>query len=155
MSGGYDSHQHGPADAEMIRVSNAGLSPANGIDPVLLPRNAGSWPGYVLHRASRSTSPPATSGLGHGQRRPHAPDEYYVIESANPKVQGFRRPQTRSYVEIPLRISRDITHFMELRAPCRPLSLRNTRPTDVTTVRLRKLQAPVAAADPWRARFST
>jgi len=27
-------------------------------------------------------------GLGHGSGA-HAPDEYYVIESANPKVQGF------------------------------------------------------------------
>ena len=27
-------------------------------------------------------------GLGHGSGA-HAPDEYYVIESANPKIQGF------------------------------------------------------------------
>jgi acetylornithine deacetylase/succinyl-diaminopimelate desuccinylase-like protein len=27
-------------------------------------------------------------GLGHGDGA-HAPDEYYVIESANPKVQGL------------------------------------------------------------------
>jgi hypothetical protein len=27
-------------------------------------------------------------GLGHGSGA-HAPDEYYIIESANPKIQGF------------------------------------------------------------------
>jgi hypothetical protein len=27
-------------------------------------------------------------GLGHGSGA-HAPDEYYVIESTNPKIQGF------------------------------------------------------------------
>ena len=27
-------------------------------------------------------------GLGHGDGA-HAPNEYYIIESANPKVQGF------------------------------------------------------------------
>ncbi len=36
-------------------------------------------------------------GLGHGSGA-HAPDEYYVIESANPKVQGLDGA-TRSYVE--------------------------------------------------------
>jgi len=36
-------------------------------------------------------------GLGHGSGA-HAPDEYYVIESTNPNIQGFDRA-TRSYVE--------------------------------------------------------
>ena len=36
-------------------------------------------------------------GLGHGSGA-HAPDEYYVIESANPKVQGMDGA-ARSYVE--------------------------------------------------------
>ena len=58
-----------------------------GIDPLLWPRNAGSYPGYVF------TGEPLTLaaghfGLGHGSGA-HAPDEYYVIESANPKIQGF------------------------------------------------------------------
>ncbi len=78
MSGGYDPTST-PADAEMIRVSNA-VYRRHGIDPVLLPRNAGSWPGYVFTGDA------------------HAPDEYYVIESANPKVQGLDGA-TRSYVE--------------------------------------------------------
>jgi hypothetical protein len=39
----------------------------------------------------------ANSGLGHGNGA-HAPDEYYVIESANPKIQGFDGA-TMSFVE--------------------------------------------------------
>ena len=59
----------------------------DGIDPIILPRSAGSWPGYVftgdpLHLAA------GHFGLGHGNGA-HAPDEYYVIESKNPKVQGM------------------------------------------------------------------
>lgn len=38
--------------------------------------------------ARRSSSPPATSALA-TPAGPHAPDEYYVIESANPNVHGF------------------------------------------------------------------
>jgi acetylornithine deacetylase/succinyl-diaminopimelate desuccinylase-like protein len=94
MSGGYDPTST-PADAEMIRVSNA-VYRRHGIDPVLLPRNAGSWPGYVF-TGDPLRLPAGHFGLGHGSGA-HAPDEYYVIESANPKVQGLDGA-TRSYVE--------------------------------------------------------
>jgi acetylornithine deacetylase/succinyl-diaminopimelate desuccinylase-like protein len=94
MSGGYDPTST-PADAEMIRVSNA-VYRRHGIDPVLLPRNAGSWPGYVF-TGDPLRLPAGHFGLGHGSGA-HAPDEYYVIESANPKVQGLNGA-TRSYVE--------------------------------------------------------
>jgi hypothetical protein len=58
-----------------------------GIDPIILPRSPGSWPRYVftgepLHLAA------GHFGLGHGSGA-HAPDEYYVIESSNPKLQGM------------------------------------------------------------------
>jgi acetylornithine deacetylase/succinyl-diaminopimelate desuccinylase-like protein len=94
MTGGYDPTST-PADAEMIRVSNA-VYRRHGIDPVLLPRNAGSWPGYVF-TGDPLRLPAGHFGLGHGSGA-HAPDEYYVIESANPKVQGLDGA-TRSYVE--------------------------------------------------------
>jgi acetylornithine deacetylase/succinyl-diaminopimelate desuccinylase-like protein len=94
MSGGYDPTST-PADAEMIRVANA-VYRRHGIDPVLLPRNAGSWPGYVF-TGDPLRLPAGHFGLGHGSGA-HAPDEYYVIESANPKVQGLDGA-TRSYVE--------------------------------------------------------
>ena len=51
------------------------------------PRSAGSWPGAVF------TPPPvrlaaAQLGLGHGSGA-HAPEEYFLIESANPRVMGL------------------------------------------------------------------
>ena len=59
----------------------------NGIDPIFWPRLAGSWPGYVF-TGEPLNLPAGHFGLGHGNGA-HAPDEYYVIESANPKVQGI------------------------------------------------------------------
>jgi acetylornithine deacetylase/succinyl-diaminopimelate desuccinylase-like protein len=74
------------ADSGMIRAEQATYRGA-GIDPILWPRLGGSWPGYLF------TEPPLKLaaghfGLGHGSGA-HAPDEYYVIESSNPKVQGI------------------------------------------------------------------
>jgi acetylornithine deacetylase/succinyl-diaminopimelate desuccinylase-like protein len=74
------------ADSGMIRAEVATYRGA-GIDPILWPRLGGSWPGYLF------TEPPLKLaaghfGLGHGSGA-HAPDEYYVIESSNPKVQGI------------------------------------------------------------------
>ncbi|MGH9423931.1 MAG: M20/M25/M40 family metallo-hydrolase, partial [Thermoanaerobaculia bacterium] len=74
------------ASAPLIQSQIAVLKRA-GIDPVLWPRNAGSYPGYVF------TNPPLSLasghfGLGHGSGA-HAPDEYYVIESSTPNVQGY------------------------------------------------------------------
>ena len=85
VTGGYDPTSTA-ASAPMIQSQVAVLKRA-GIEPVLWPRNAGSYPGYTF------TNPPLSLaaghfGLGHGSGA-HAPDEYYVIESSNPKVQGF------------------------------------------------------------------
>ncbi len=94
MTGGYDPTST-PADAALMRAQVA-VYKRGGIDPVMWPRNAGSWPGYVF------TDPPLSLaaghfGLGHGSGA-HAPDEYYVIESSNPKIQGFDGA-VRSFVE--------------------------------------------------------
>ncbi len=85
MTGGYDPTTTA-ADSPLIQAQVAVLKKA-GIDPLLWPWNAGSYPGYVF------TNPPLSLasghfGLGHGSGA-HAPDEYYVIESTNPKIQGY------------------------------------------------------------------
>ena len=94
MTGGYDPNST-PADAGLIRAQ-IDVYKRDGIDPVILPRTAGSWPGYVftgepLHLAATHF------GLGHGSGA-HAPDEYYVVESINPKVQGMDGA-VRSFVD--------------------------------------------------------
>ena len=85
VTGGYDPTST-PASARLIQAQVALLKRA-GIEPVLWPRNAGSYPGYVFTGEPLKLAS-AHFGLGHGGGA-HAPDEYYVIESANPKVQGF------------------------------------------------------------------
>jgi acetylornithine deacetylase/succinyl-diaminopimelate desuccinylase-like protein len=94
MTGGYDPNSTS-ADAALIRAQTS-VYKRGGIDPIVLPRSAGSWPGYVftnepLHLAA------SHFGLGHGNGA-HAPDEYYVIESTNPKIQGIDGA-VRSHVE--------------------------------------------------------
>jgi acetylornithine deacetylase/succinyl-diaminopimelate desuccinylase-like protein len=85
MTGGYDPTST-PADSAVIRAATA-VYKKSGIDPVILPRLAGSWPGYVF-TGEPLRLPAGHFGLGHGNGA-HAPDEYYVIESSNPKVQGM------------------------------------------------------------------
>src|SRR6202171_5170711 len=94
MSGGYDPTSTA-ADPVLIRAATA-VYKRHGVDPVMMPRLAGSWPGYVF-TGDPLRLPGGHFGLGHGSGA-HAPDEYYVIESANPKVQGLDGA-TRSYVE--------------------------------------------------------
>jgi len=85
MSGGYNPTQTDP-DSKLIKTQLATYRKL-GLDPQLWPRSAGSWPGYVFTDAPLSL-PAGHFGLGHGTGA-HAPDEYYLIESTNPKVQGL------------------------------------------------------------------
>ena len=85
MSGGYDPTQTDP-DSKFFKATLAAYR-SLGSSPQVLPRSPGSWPGY------RFTGPPLNLpagqfGLGHGTGA-HAPDEYYLIDSTNPKVQGL------------------------------------------------------------------
>jgi acetylornithine deacetylase/succinyl-diaminopimelate desuccinylase-like protein len=94
MTGGYDPNTTS-ADTPFIRAQ-VEVYRRRGLDPVLWPRTGGSWPGYVF------TGPPLRLpaghfGLGHGSGA-HAPDEYFVIESATPKVAGLD-DAILSYVE--------------------------------------------------------
>jgi acetylornithine deacetylase/succinyl-diaminopimelate desuccinylase-like protein len=85
MSGGYDPTQTDPS-SRLIQTQLTTYR-ALGADPQLWPRSAGSWPGYVFTDAPLSLAA-GHFGMGHGTGA-HAPDEYYLIESTNPKVQGL------------------------------------------------------------------
>ena len=85
MSGGYNPTQTDP-DSKLIKTQLATYRRL-GLEPLLWPRSAGSWPGYVFTDAPLSL-PAGHFGLGHGTGA-HAPDEYYLIESTNPKIQGL------------------------------------------------------------------
>jgi acetylornithine deacetylase/succinyl-diaminopimelate desuccinylase-like protein len=85
VSGGYDPTST-DVHSRLIQAQLAVLR-RKGLDPVLWPRNAGSYPGFVFTEPPLGL-PSAHFGLGHGGGA-HAPDEYYVIESTNPAVQGY------------------------------------------------------------------
>jgi acetylornithine deacetylase/succinyl-diaminopimelate desuccinylase-like protein len=101
MTGGYDPTST-PLDALVIRAQEAVYRRAQ-IDPIRLPRNAGSWPGYVFTGEPLRLAA-GHFGMGHGSGA-HAPDEYYVVESTNPKVQGIDGA-VRSYVEYLYEVAR-------------------------------------------------
>ena len=85
VTGGYDPTST-PATAPLIQAQVAVLK-RNGVDPVMWLRNAGSYPGYVFTGEPLKLAS-GHWGLGHGGGA-HAPDEYYVIEATNPKIQGY------------------------------------------------------------------
>jgi acetylornithine deacetylase/succinyl-diaminopimelate desuccinylase-like protein len=95
MSGGYDPTETAP-DSRLIRAQQAAYRKA-GIEPGMWPRLAGSWPGVTF------TGPPlrlaaGQFGLGTGGGA-HAPDEFFLIDSANPKVAGLDGA-TASYIDL-------------------------------------------------------
>ena len=85
MTGGYDPTSTSP-DSLPVRVETA-IYKRNGANPIIWPRNAGSWPGYVF-TGEPLKLPAVQFGFGHGNGA-HAPNEYYLIESKNPKIQGL------------------------------------------------------------------
>jgi len=85
VTGGYDPTTT-DENSKLIAVSRA-VYRRHDIEPGFNPRMGGSWPGYLF------TGEPLRMGaghfgLGHGSGA-HAPNEYYVIESANPRVAGL------------------------------------------------------------------
>jgi acetylornithine deacetylase/succinyl-diaminopimelate desuccinylase-like protein len=94
MTGGYDPTSTSP-DSLPVRVETA-IYKRHGIDPIVWPRSAGSWPGYVF-TGEPLRLPAIPFGLGHGSGQ-HAPDEYYLIESTNPKIHGLD-DAVRAHVE--------------------------------------------------------
>lgn len=85
MTGGYNPTRT-PADARLIQAQIAVLKAA-GIDPVLWPWLAGSYPGYIFTDAPLGLAA-GHFGLGYGSGA-HAPDEFFLIESTNPNVRGY------------------------------------------------------------------
>ena len=85
VSGGYDPTET-PENSTLTKAEIA-LYRNFGIEPSLNPRSAGSWPGVnftgaPLHMAA------SHYGMGYGTGA-HAPNEFYVIESSNPKIYGM------------------------------------------------------------------
>ena len=85
MTGGYDPTSTSP-DSLPVRAEKA-VYKRNGVDPIIWPRAAGSWPGYVFTGEPLKLAA-VQFGFGHGSGA-HAPNEYYLIESKNPKIQGL------------------------------------------------------------------
>ena len=94
MSGGYDPTETDP-DSKLVKAQIAAYRQQS-VEPLLWPRLAGSWPGVTFTGAPLKL-PAGQFGLGHGDGA-HAPDEYWVVESANPKVEGMDGG-VRSFVE--------------------------------------------------------
>ena len=85
VSGGYDPTEVAE-DSLLIRTELATYKKL-GVATHINARLAGSWPGATF------TAPPVSIaaghfGIGHGAGA-HAPNEYYLIDSTNPKVAGL------------------------------------------------------------------
>jgi acetylornithine deacetylase/succinyl-diaminopimelate desuccinylase-like protein len=94
MTGGYDPNSTSP-ESRLIRAETK-VYERSGIKPILWPRSGGSWPGYVFTGVPLKL-PAGHFGLGHGQGA-NAPDEYFLIESSDPKLYGFDAA-VRSFVD--------------------------------------------------------
>lgn len=94
VSGGYGPTQI-EEDSALVKAQLATFKQA-GIPTTVYPRSAGSWPGSVF-TAPPVSIPASGFGLGYGQGA-HAPDEIFVIESANPKVAGLNE-STMGYID--------------------------------------------------------
>ncbi len=85
VSGGYDPTET-PENSAIVQAQLAVYRRFNA-PATLNPRLAGSWPGAVF-TAAPVNLPAGQFGLGHGNGA-HAPNEYFLIDSRNPRVQGL------------------------------------------------------------------
>ncbi|MFN8668833.1 MAG: M20/M25/M40 family metallo-hydrolase [Gemmatimonadaceae bacterium] len=95
MTGGYDPTET-PAESKLVAAMQSAYKKL-GTEPTLWPRLAGSWPGVTFTGAPLHL-PAGQYGMGIGAGA-HAPDEWYLIDSTNPKVAGIDGA-VRSYVEL-------------------------------------------------------
>ena len=94
FSGGYnptETDPHSPLVRAMVSTYQR-----LGVEPLLWPRMAGSWPGVTFTGEPLKLAA-GQFGMGTGGGA-HAPDEYYVIEATNPKLAGLDGA-VKSYVE--------------------------------------------------------
>ena len=101
VSGGY-SPTSTAEDAAIIRAAAAAYKKA-GINYSIDPRRAGSWPG-VMFTGAPLNMPAGHFGSGRGGGA-HAPDEWLLIESSNPKVAGFDQ-QAKLWVDYLYEVAR-------------------------------------------------
>jgi acetylornithine deacetylase/succinyl-diaminopimelate desuccinylase-like protein len=94
ISGGYGPNET-EEDSILIRAQKR-LFEQTGIPYSIRPRNAGSWPGVVFNGAPLNL-PASQFGLGRGGGA-HAPNEWFLIESTDPKVYGLDQV-TMAYVD--------------------------------------------------------
>ncbi len=85
-NGGFNYVTSTPADSRLI-LAEKSVYQQYGIDAMLLPRMGGSWPGS-LFTAAPLNLPAGHFGLGYGDRA-HAPDEFCLVDSKNPKLHGM------------------------------------------------------------------
>lgn len=85
VSGGYDPTET-DENSRLIRTELATYKRL-GVQANINARLAGSWPGATF-TAPPVSIPAGHFGIGHGSGA-HAPDEYYLIDSTNPKVAGI------------------------------------------------------------------
>jgi acetylornithine deacetylase/succinyl-diaminopimelate desuccinylase-like protein len=85
VSGGYGPNQT-DENSPFIQAQKKVFNRA-GIPYTLSPRNAGSWPGVVFNGAPLNL-PTGQFGIGRGSGA-HAPNEWFLIRSTNPKVGGI------------------------------------------------------------------
>jgi acetylornithine deacetylase/succinyl-diaminopimelate desuccinylase-like protein len=85
VSGGYSPNETAE-DSVLIRAEQATLKAA-GIPYTMSARSAGSWPG-VMFTGDPFRLPASGFGVGRGGGA-HAPNEWFIVDSSNPKVAGF------------------------------------------------------------------
>jgi len=85
VSGGYGPNETAE-DSVLVRAQKR-MFDESGIPYTIRPRNAGSWPGVVFNGPPLGL-PASQFGLGRGGGA-HAPNEWFLIESTDPKVYGL------------------------------------------------------------------
>lgn len=94
VSGGYGPNET-DEDSVLIRAQKLLFDRAK-IPYAITPRNAGSWPGVIFNGPPLNL-PASQFGLARGGGA-HAPNEWFLIESSNPKVNGLDEA-TMAYVD--------------------------------------------------------